>query len=106
VKRIEQLQEFLKTDPEDPFLNYALAIEYVGQEDYAKAKEILIDLRAKQPDYVVLYYHLGKLFQREGDKVEAENIYRDGIKRTTMARERHHLAELQTALNNMLYEEE
>ncbi len=106
MNRIKQLEDFLKNEPHDSFLNYALAIEYVGQEDFEKAKDLLTQLMARDPDYTATYYHLGKLFQKEGDKDKAEEIYTEGIRLTRLKREQHKLAELQTALNNMLFDDD
>ena len=61
---------------------------------------------ASDPDYTATYYHLGKLFQKEGDKDKAEEIYTEGIRLTRLKREQHKLAELQTALNNMLFDDD
>jgi len=106
MDRIKQLQEFLKNEPLDSFLNYALAIEYIGQEDNDKAKNILTELMQRDPDYTATYYHLGKLYQREKNIEKAEVIYNEGIRLTREKREQHKLAELQTALNNMLFEDD
>ena len=106
MNRIKQLEDFLKNEPNDSFLNYALAIEYVGQEDYTKAKDLLNELMTRDPDYTATYYHLGKLYQRENDRVKAEEIYTEGIRLTRQKREQHKLAELQTALNNMLFDDD
>lgn len=106
MSRIKQLEEFLKNEPNDSFLNYALAIEYVGLKDYARAKEILTRLLERDPDYTATYYHLGKLYQQEKNNDKAEEIYEEGIRLTRMKREQHKLAELQTALNNMLFDDD
>jgi predicted Zn-dependent protease len=105
VNRLEQLHKYLKSDPEDPFLSYAIAMEHIGLKNLKKAKQILLELKRRRPDYTAMYYHLGKLYQGEGNNEEAELIYREGIKLTTVSRQQHQLAELQTALNNMLYDE-
>ena len=105
MDRLEQLAEFLEKEPNDPFLQYAMAIEYIGKDNKAKGKEILLHLKEKHPNYTALYYHLGKLYQQEGDSETAEKIYREGIVLTMKSKEQHTLAELQSALNNMLFEE-
>ncbi len=106
MSRIKQLESFLKNEPNDSFLNYALAIEYVGLENWETAKNILIKLVERDPDYTATYYHLGKLYHREKNIPKAEEIYEEGIRLTRQKREQHKLAELQNALNNMLFEED
>ncbi|MEZ4843554.1 MAG: tetratricopeptide repeat protein [Bacteroidia bacterium] len=106
MDRIEQLKEFLKTEPRDEFLNYALAIEYIGLGETDMAKEIFENLIKHSPDYTATYYHLGKMHEKKGEKDLAEEIYRKGILLTQKNKNQHQLAELQSALNNMLYDEE
>lgn len=100
-----QLKEFLAKTPEDAFLNYALAIEYVGMGRDADAKTIFENLLETQPAYTATYYHLGKLYEREGRKDDAETIYRKGITITMKNREQHAMAELQNALSNLWIED-
>lgn len=99
--RIAQLQEFLKDTPQDAFLNYALAIEYVGMENDSLAQPIFEKLITEQPEYSATYYHLGKLYERANRKDDAETIYKKGITVTMKNREQHALAELQNALTNL-----
>ncbi|MFX3625963.1 MAG: tetratricopeptide repeat protein [bacterium] len=99
--RIAQLQDFLKDTPNDAFLNYALAIEYVGMEKDELAQPIFEQLLELQPEYTATYYHLGKLYERADRKDDAENIYKKGIAITMKKREQHALSELQNALTNL-----
>ncbi|MFN5218033.1 MAG: tetratricopeptide repeat protein [Sphingomonadales bacterium] len=104
MSRIEQLQLFLKESPEDAFLNYALATEYVGLGDDEKAEGIFRMLLEKHPDYIATYYHLGKLLERKTDKDAAILIYEKGIEKAKKSGERHSLSELQSALLELQYD--
>ena len=106
MSRIKQLEDFLQKEPDDSFLNYALAIEYIGINEKSKAKDIFENIIKRDPDYTATYYHLGKLFQEEKNVDRAEEIYQEGIRLTRMRKEQHKLAELQTALNNMLFDDD
>jgi Tfp pilus assembly protein PilF len=106
MSRIKQLEDFLKKEPQDSFLNYALAIEYIGIDETEKARQIFLELLERDPDYTATYYHLGKIYQNEKDVDRAEQIYKDGIAITRLKKEQHKLAELQTALNNMLFDDD
>ncbi len=77
--RITRLLEFLENEPNDPFLNYALATEYVVLGERALALTYFEDLISKHPDYVGTYYHLGKLYETLGRKEEAITTYKNGI---------------------------
>ena len=104
MNRIEQLEIFLLETPNDAFLNYALATEYVSMGDDEKAEFIFRDLLEKNPDYVATYYHLGKLLERKQQKNEAMDIYRMGIEKAKATGEQHSLSELQSALLELEYE--
>lgn len=104
--RVAQLQVYLQDTPNDAFLNYALAIEYVGMERDEEAQPIFERLMATQPEYTATYYHLGKLYERAERKDDAETIYRKGIAITMKNREQHAMAELQNALANLWIDED
>ena len=65
--RIEQIKQFLNDSPDDAFLNYALAIEYIGINEAELAKAIFIKLLENHPNYSATYYHYGKLILKEGN---------------------------------------
>lgn len=100
MDRIEQLQEFIKETPQDPFLHYALTMEYLKQEDVAKAREGFEHMVATYPNYVGTYYHFGKFLEKfVNEKELAEEIYTKGILIAKNARNMHAMGELQGALN-------
>lgn len=104
--RLTELFKFLEEDPNDPFLYYAIATEYVRLADDAKALEYFQIVRSRFPKYVGTYYHLGKLLQRTGKREEAVDVYRDGIDAANDARDRNALRELKEALADITGEEE
>ena len=104
--RIEQIKIFLKETPTDPFLNYALAIEFVAINEFKKAKEIFENLIKNNPDYSATYYHLGKLLIAENKKDDAIKVFETGINITRQNNEQHAASELISALNEILYDED
>jgi len=52
VDRLEKLLEFIKNEPDDPFLKYALATEYLRLNQIDKALEYYEDLINKHPGYI------------------------------------------------------
>lgn len=102
--RIEQLEKFLEQNPDDSFVKYALAMEYIKLGDDATALSFFISVLEKDPDYTGTYYHLGKLYLRMKNRTLAEETYREGMKRT-YGKEQHAYAELQQALNDLLFDE-
>ena len=104
--RIEQIKAFLKDTPDDSFLNYALAIEMLGIENIVTAKLIFEKLLQVDPNYSATYYQYGKLMQKEGNKEKTKEIFESGIKIAVSNQETHTAAELRTALNELLYDED
>jgi tetratricopeptide (TPR) repeat protein len=96
--RLRALLNFLVEDPEDPFLRFALASEYVKRDQLQEALKIFSKLIADEPGYVGTYFHLGKLLEKMQRLDEAIAVYRDGIDAATSASDTHAKAELQSAL--------
>jgi len=86
ISRLEKLLEFIKNEPGDPFLKYALATEYLRINQTDKALGYYEDLVTNHHDYVGTYYHLGKLYEALGRKQDAINTYETGM---TVARDKH-----------------
>jgi tetratricopeptide (TPR) repeat protein len=95
VSRLEKLLEFIKSEPDDPFLKYALATEYLRLNHTDKALEYYEELVNKHPDYIGTYYHLGKLYEALDRKEDAVNTYQTGMKVTREQRDNHAFSELQ-----------
>ena len=100
--RLNKLLEFLKADPSDPFILYALATEYNTAGDYQQAFYYYNSLVENSPEYVGTYYHLGKLHEKMGNRDKAEEIYQLGLKAARSKNDNHAYAELQGALNSAL----
>ncbi|MBK8491078.1 MAG: tetratricopeptide repeat protein [Saprospirales bacterium] len=79
MPRLTQLLALHADSPNDTFLLFALAKEYekMGEEDNALA--YYLQLRSVDPDYVGLYYHLGRLYQRRQDLDSAIDTYKAGM---------------------------
>ena len=100
MTRIEQITEFLKENPEDPFLKFAMAQEYIKAEEFEKALASLETLTQENPDYVASYYHLGKVMEKLGRTDSVSDIYTQGIKIATSQGDMHAASELQHALED------
>jgi tetratricopeptide (TPR) repeat protein len=100
--RLEKLLEFIKNEPNDEFLKYALATEYLSLNETAKALEYYEDLVNNHPGYVGTYYHLGKLYEALNRKEDAIATYEKGIKTAREKRDNHSLSELQAVYNELV----
>ena len=97
--RLNKLLNFLESQPNDPFILYALATEYNSLNDTVQAFHYYLKLVAEHPDYVGTYYHLGKLYQQEAQPEKAIEIYQLGMQRARAKGDRHAFSELQGAYN-------
>ncbi|KQN38614.1 hypothetical protein ASE92_04090 [Pedobacter sp. Leaf41] len=97
--RLAKLLEFLESDPNDPFILYALATEYNTQNDKEKAYSFYLQLTDKHPGYVGTYYHLGKLLEKDDQKDKAIEVYQKGMAVARNKRDMHAFSELQGAYN-------
>lgn len=100
MERIPQLLNYLKDSPADPFLQYALALEYIKSGQPEEGLRYFEQLTAEHPDYVGTYYHLAKLYIRLGRDADAEKCYEQGIAVAKKLGDQHALAELQNASLN------
>lgn len=99
MSRLDQLLEFLKEDPSDVFVLYSLAQEYLKADDLNNALGYFEKLKAAEPEYIGMYYHLGKLHERLGQPDQAQETYLEGIDIARNAGDIHAANEMEGALN-------
>ena len=98
--RLQKLLDFFETEPNDPFLKYALATEYLNLNETPKALAYYEDLIRNHADYIGTYYHLGKLYEALERKSDALDTYQLGMVVARKANDGHALAELQAVFNS------
>ena len=106
ISRLEKLLEFIKNEPDDPFLKYALATEYLRINQTDAALQYYQNLVTNHPNYVGTYYHLGKLYEALNRKPDAITTYETGMKVAREQRDNHALSELQAVYREAMGEEE
>ncbi|MFN4853167.1 MAG: tetratricopeptide repeat protein [Bacteroidota bacterium] len=79
--RIEQLLAMLSSEPNDLFLHYALALEYISMGKQEKGIDQLKQIILRNADYLPAYHKLGDLFFSEGSYPEAIEVLETGIKK-------------------------
>ena len=99
--RIDSLLAFLKEDPEDSFVRFALAKEYEKIGTLKKALDTYLELKDMDPNYIGLYYHLGGLYELLNQKEEALQTYETGIAVAKKLADFHALSELHNAKTNL-----
>ena len=104
--RLKKLEEMEKAQPQEPFVKFAIAREYVNSGHDMLAKPYLDWLLNNQPAYLASYYHSGKLYERINDFREAKSIYRKGIELAKTTGDMKTAGELSEALTIIEDEQE
>jgi Tfp pilus assembly protein PilF len=103
MDRIDQLNQFLTLNPNDSFVQHALALEYVKLGDEEKARKLFENVLKKDENYIGSYYHLAKLLVQLNETDAAILVYEKGMKKAKEAGDRHSYSELQSAYEDLVY---
>lgn len=98
MSRLEQILRMLKEDPSDPFLNYAMALEFAKLGNIDTAIDAIEGIIARDANYLGAYYQLGKFYEQSLQPEKAISTYQKGI---AVAKNQHNnkaLGELSEAL--------
>jgi tetratricopeptide (TPR) repeat protein len=94
--RIEALEQLLAQDPNNTFVRYGLAMEFVNAGELERAVAEFETVREKDPSYGAAYYHGGQALEKLGRLDDARKCYQQGVEST---RDAHARSELQAALD-------
>jgi len=98
LQRIQHIQEMLKNDPNDSFLNYALALEHAKVGDINKAIELIEQLLSRDENYLGAYYQLGNYYEQVDKLQMAVTTYKKGISIAELQKNKKTAGELNEAL--------
>jgi len=98
MSRLSQIEEMLKTEPNDSFLNYALALEFAKANEVHKAIELIENVLLREENYLGAYYQLGKFYEQIQDLPKAIATYTKGIVIAKSIKNNKALGELNEAL--------
>ena len=98
MNKLKKLALLIQKNPDDSFSKFALALEFIKIGNNEKALALFINIEKSDPDYVGLYYHLGKLYYEIGENKKAIDTYKKGIEISTNQQDNHAKSELQSAL--------
>ncbi|MEL6497366.1 MAG: tetratricopeptide repeat protein [Planctomycetota bacterium] len=76
---IEQLEGILANDPDDAFMQYALALEYAKIREHDKAVASFDRCLAIDPSYCYAYFHKAKTLEDAGNADEAIATLETGL---------------------------
>lgn len=97
MNKVEQIQNLLLESPDDNFLNYALALEYVKANNFDLAIALFEKLTAVAPNYLATYLQYGNLLAEINQHDKAALIYQKGIEVASSQKNTKAQQELQQA---------
>jgi tetratricopeptide (TPR) repeat protein len=103
MNRLQQLEEFYRDDPNDPFNIYGLALEHL-KGDKSKSRQLFEELLRTHPSYIPAYYHAAKLFADLDERTLAIQTYEKGIAQAKELKDYKALRELQSAYDEFVFE--
>lgn len=102
MEKIEKLRSFLSDSPEDPFLNHALALEYIKLGNDSEARRLFLNILSRDPSYIGSYFHLARLLERAGETENAKAWYEKGMIAAKQSGDNHAFNELQAAYEDLI----
>lgn len=99
--RVKKLKEFLDADPADSFSRFALALEHLKTGDTNTAQHHFEHILDHDPEYIGVYYHLGKLYQETGHDQKALKTFTNGVTAARKSSDLHAASELEQAISEL-----
>lgn len=98
LNRKEQLEQMLEQEPNDVFLNYALAMEFLATNHFKEAKLQFEKTLRLNPSYLPCFYQLGQVLEKLNQPNEAINYYKQGLEVAKSQNNTKALGEINEAL--------
>jgi predicted Zn-dependent protease len=89
VSRLEQLEKMLAAEPNDPLLNYSMAMELAKAKRFDESLKRFHRVLELDADYIAGYAQMGKLLLELGRREEAKQALAAGAERAGAKGERH-----------------
>lgn len=102
--RIKHLATAVQQNPDDTFSKFALALELLKENRVEKAQLLFEAVLKQDPEYLGVYYHLGKLYQSRGLYDEALQLFRDGTELAAKKNDLRTKSELHEAILQLQFE--
>jgi predicted Zn-dependent protease len=80
MSRKAQIEALLADEPDNSFLRYGLAMEYVSAGEEEQAIATFRDLMGRDPNYVPTYLQAGQVLARLGRETEARSVLEEGVR--------------------------
>ena len=98
LPRKELIFDMLVKEPNDVFLNYALAMEHLASDEIKEAEAQLRKVLDINPSYLPCFYQLGQVNEKLGNTDVALNYYKQGVVLAKYQKNTKALGELNEAI--------
>ncbi|MBK6984494.1 MAG: tetratricopeptide repeat protein [Bacteroidetes bacterium] len=98
LPRKELIFDMLVKEPNDVFLNYALAMEHLSAEEFKEAEAQLRKVLDIKIDYLPCYYQLGQVNEKLNNNDLALSYYKQGVELAKSQNNTKALGELNEAI--------
>jgi Tfp pilus assembly protein PilF len=96
--RLEQLKILAEKDPDDTFIQYAMALEYASDGQLEAAAVTLENLMAMAPGYAAAFHQAGRVYEQLERTEDARRCYERGIAAAERQGDLHARNEMMQAL--------
>lgn len=97
-QRMEKLRRMLERTPADPFLLYAMGMEFKKAGNWQSAIDYFDKTLAVDPAYCYAYHQMGLAYELGGDVESAKRSYNQGIAAARSKGDEHAAQEIAEAL--------
>ena len=99
--RLEQFKEFVEMDPDDTFSRYALALEYMGVEQFDDAVSHFREVLKLDPTYSAAYFQAAIASRKSDSNDQAIDFLTRGIEAAEKKGDWHTRDEMKALLSEI-----
>lgn len=99
--RLESLLKLLEKEPEDSFLFYGVALEYMSANNFEEAEKYFKSLLTKDSKYVPAYMQYAQLKEKQNEIESAKELYKQGIQVAKENGDKHAAKEMEDFLDEL-----
>lgn len=99
--RLESLLNLHKKEPEDSFLMYGIALEYMSQHNFEEAEKYFKNLLSLDANYVPAYMQYAQLKEKQNEIESAKELYKKGIGIAKENGDKHAAKEMEEFLDEL-----
>ena len=81
-ERYKKLKEAIRMAPKEPLYRVGLGDEYFKDEKFDKAEKMYLSALKVDPDFMITYRMLGRLYMQKGQWEDAVRLFETGFKST------------------------